>query len=106
MKKIPYGLDNYEVIITQDYYYIDKTKYIRTVEEQCNFVLFVRPRRMGKSLFTNMLMAYYDINKRDQFNTQPNLRAINLKHLKKTKPFLRRFMMPAPNFSNTSRIII
>ncbi len=37
MKKIPYGLDNYEVIITQDYYYIDKTKYIRTVEEQCNY---------------------------------------------------------------------
>lgn len=69
MKKIPYGLDNYEMIITQDYYYIDKTKYIRTVEEQCNFVLFVRPRRMGKSLFTNMLMAYYDINKSNQFHT-------------------------------------
>ncbi len=67
MKRIPYGIDDFERVIRQDSYYIDKSEYIRLVEEQCSYVLLVRPRRMGKSLFTNMLMAYYDINKRDQF---------------------------------------
>ncbi|MCC8112502.1 MAG: ATP-binding protein [Bacteroidales bacterium] len=67
MKRIPYGIDDFERVIRQDYYYIDKSEYIRLVEEQCSYVLLVRPRRMGKSLFTNMLMAYYDINKKDQF---------------------------------------
>lgn len=69
MKKIPYGIDDYDRIIKQNYYYIDKTRYIRTVEEQNAYLLLVRPRRMGKSLFTNMLMSYYDINKADEFNT-------------------------------------
>lgn len=69
MKKIPYGIDDFELLISQDYYYIDKSDYIRTVEEQCNYVLLVRPRRMGKSLFTNMLAAYYDINKKDKFQS-------------------------------------
>ncbi|MCC8114177.1 MAG: ATP-binding protein [Bacteroidales bacterium] len=67
MKRIPYGIDDFERVIRQNYYYIDKSEYIRLVEEQCSYVLLVRPRRMGKSLFTNMLMAYYDLNKRDQF---------------------------------------
>lgn len=67
MKKIPYGIADFERIIRQDYYYIDKSEYIRTVEEQDSYVLLVRPRRMGKSLFSNMLMTYYDINTKDQF---------------------------------------
>ncbi|MCD8385580.1 MAG: ATP-binding protein [Bacteroidales bacterium] len=69
MKKIPYGIDDFEVVIKQGYYYIDKSEYIRKVEERCNYILLVRPRRMGKSLFTNMLLSYYDINKKDQFDT-------------------------------------
>ncbi|MCC8114929.1 MAG: AAA family ATPase [Bacteroidales bacterium] len=67
MKQIPYGIDDFERIIQEDYYYIDKSEYIRTVEKQASYVLLVRPRRMGKSLFTNMLMAYYDILNKDRF---------------------------------------
>ncbi|MCD8387018.1 MAG: ATP-binding protein [Bacteroidales bacterium] len=67
MKQIPYGIDDFERIIQEDYYYIDKSEYIRTVEKQASYVLLVRPRRMGKSLFTNMLMAYYDILNKDKF---------------------------------------
>lgn len=45
MKKIPYGIADFERVIREDYYYIDKSKYIRTVEEQNSYVLLVRPRR-------------------------------------------------------------
>lgn len=69
MKQIPYGIDDFERIITQDYYYIDKSQYIDIAEQQGSYLLFVRPRRMGKSLFVNMLMAYYDIAKKDQFES-------------------------------------
>ena len=67
IKKIPYGMTNFESIICDNYYYIDKTQYITKVENTSNFFFFVRPRRFGKSLFLNMLGHYYDINEKDKF---------------------------------------
>ena len=67
IKKIPYGMTDFERIIRENFYYVDKTKYIAKVEEVSSFFFFVRPRRFGKSLFINMLGLYYDINKKDRF---------------------------------------
>ncbi|MCC8112456.1 MAG: ATP-binding protein [Bacteroidales bacterium] len=67
MKLIPQAIDNYVTIIKDNYYFFDKTAYIATVEREKNFILLVRPRRMGKTLFSSMLMTYYDINYKDQF---------------------------------------
>lgn len=67
IKKIPYGMTDFERIIRENFYYIDKTQYIAKVEEVTSFFFFVRPRRFGKSLFLNMLSLYYDINKKDKF---------------------------------------
>ena len=67
IKKIPYGLTDFERIIRENYYYVDKTQYIAKVEEQASYFFIVRPRRFGKSLFLNMLGQYYDINKKDKF---------------------------------------
>lgn len=67
IKKIPYGMTNFEAIISDNYYYVDKTQYIAKVEDISRFFFFVRPRRFGKSLFLNMLGQYYDINKKDKF---------------------------------------
>lgn len=67
IKKIPYGMTNFESIISDNYYYVDKTHYIALVEDTSRFFFFVRPRRFGKSLFLNMLGIYYDINKQDKF---------------------------------------
>ncbi|WP_294558192.1 ATP-binding protein [uncultured Bacteroides sp.] len=67
IKKIPYGMTDFERIIRENFYYVDKTQYIAKVEEQTSYFFFVRPRRFGKSLFLNMLGQYYDINKKDQF---------------------------------------
>lgn len=67
MKLIPYGIEDFERLISENYYYIDHSQYIDYLERRASFILLLRPRRMGKSLFSNMMMAYYDMAKRDQF---------------------------------------
>jgi hypothetical protein len=69
MKKlIPYGLANFRDIIEENYYYVDKTHYIPLLE-QVKTPVFLRPRRFGKSLFTEMLRWYYDIKADPLFDT-------------------------------------
>lgn len=67
-KKIPYGLTDYLRIITEDYYYVDKTQYIEDLEKTASFLFLIRPRRFGKSLFLNMLYTYYDVKYADRFD--------------------------------------
>ena len=68
VKPIPYGISNYSTIIRDGYAYVDKTMYIRTLEQAGVYHLFLRPRRFGKSLFTSMLGYYYDIAEIDNFD--------------------------------------
>ncbi len=65
--KIPYGLSNFKDLITEGYLYIDKTGYIKTLEEQGKFNILLRPRRFGKSLFLSSLYYYYDVAASDDF---------------------------------------
>ena len=65
--KFPYGLSDFYKIITQGYFYADRTAYIRLIEETGDQLLFLRPRRMGKSLLLSMLENYYDVNKAGEF---------------------------------------
>ena len=68
MKKLPYGISNYEEIIRDGYEYVDKTKYIEKLENLSEKrILFLRPRKFGKTLFTSTLENYYDINKKEKF---------------------------------------
>ena len=63
MKKIAYGISNFKTIIEDGYYYVDKTKYIEMLENlNERYLIFLRPRRFGKSLFISILEYYYDIN--------------------------------------------
>ncbi|MDR0414290.1 MAG: AAA family ATPase, partial [Prevotellaceae bacterium] len=67
-KRLPYGNSNFEKIRTENYAYIDKTRFIEQLEQENNSNLFfTRPRKFGKSLFFSMLSNYYDINKADRF---------------------------------------
>jgi len=69
MKKLPEGISNYEELVNDGYYYVDKTKFIEKLEDLNNKkLLFLRPRKFGKSLFTSVLENYYDINKKDKFD--------------------------------------
>ena len=61
-KKIPYGLTDFIRIQTENYYYIDKTRFIPEIEEDDNFLFLLRPRRFGKSLWLSVLECYYDLN--------------------------------------------
>lgn len=69
IKKIPYGRTDLEVIICEGYYYVDKTRFIRNLEEEGSFVFFLRPRRYGKSLTIAMLNYYYNIKYADRFES-------------------------------------
>ena len=68
MKELPYGISDYEKLVNDNCYYVDKTKYIELLEVPSNsYVMFLRPRKFGKTLFTSVLENYYDINKKDKF---------------------------------------
>ena len=66
-KRVPYGVSNFKKIIKFNQYYVDKTMYIPMLEDQPDYLMFIRPRRFGKSLFLSMLETYYDCNLKDQF---------------------------------------
>ncbi len=58
--RFPYGISNIEQLITQGYYFVDKTAFIEKLEERSEkFISFLRPRRIGKSLFVSILEYYY-----------------------------------------------
>ena len=51
MKKLPVGVENFKRMIKENYYYVDKTMFIKEFLEHRDQVnLFVRPRRFGKTL--------------------------------------------------------
>ncbi len=68
MKKLPYGISNYEKIIEENYEYVDKTQYIEKLENLSEpNIMFLRPRKFGKTLFTSVMENYYDVKKADKF---------------------------------------
>jgi len=68
MKKLPYGVSDYERIVDNNYYYVDKTPYIEQLENLAEpYIMLLRPRKFGKTLFTSTLENYYDIKKADKF---------------------------------------
>lgn len=67
MKKLPYGISDYEKIIKDNYYYVDKTMNIEKLENLSElYIMFLRPLKFGKMLFTSTLEHYYDINQKDE----------------------------------------
>ena len=78
-KQVPYGVSDFITVVTQNLYYVDKTMYIPQLEEEARFLFFTRPRRFGKSLFINMLRAYYDSSKKKDFQTLFGLASIPLR---------------------------
>ena len=62
-KKFPIGIDGFEKIRTNDFYYVDKTLFIKELLHNWGEVnLFTRPRRFGKSLNLSMLKSFFEID--------------------------------------------
>jgi len=66
-KSVLYGVADYEKIVRDKGYFVDKTHYIEKLESTNNPV-FLRPRRFGKSLLCRILECYYNINQKHDFD--------------------------------------
>jgi hypothetical protein len=67
IKEIPYGISDYELIRTENYYYVDKTPYLKYLKKAGRYLFFIRPRRFGKSLFISLIESYFDVFYKDRF---------------------------------------
>lgn len=66
-KPLPIGIDNFEMLITRGYYFVDKTLLIKDLlDNKAAVNLFTRPRRFGKTLNISMLQYYFE-DRRDEF---------------------------------------
>ena len=62
-KPLPIGVDNFKTLITKEYYFVDKTLFIRALLNMKGEVnLFTRPRRFGKTLNMSMLRYFFELN--------------------------------------------
>jgi hypothetical protein len=66
--RFPYGVCDFHKIVTQFFFYCDRTGCIPLLEKG-EYLLFIRPRRFGKSLLLSTLFNYYDIARADEFDT-------------------------------------
>ena len=69
MLVIPYGTGDYKTLKTDKAFYADRTNYIELLEFRLTKrLLFLRPRRFGKSLFLSTLHYYYGLEHKDDFD--------------------------------------
>ena len=108
MKKLPYGISNYEKIIEGNYYYVDKTEYIEKIEDLPEtYIMFLRPRKFGKTLFTSTIEYYYDINSLEKFDALYKDTYIGKKPTKlKNSYHILRFNFSGIDTSNEEKTMI
>lgn len=67
--QLPLGISSFTEIREGGYAFVDKTRTIEKLEKTASpYVLFLRPRRFGKTLLTSMLLAYYDVSFSGRFD--------------------------------------
>ncbi len=66
--KFPYGISDFYQVRTEEYFYADRTHLLPLIESAGKQLLFLRPRRFGKSLLLSLLENYYDIAKAGEFD--------------------------------------
>ncbi|MGA1863056.1 ATP-binding protein [Deferribacter thermophilus] len=64
MKKLPIGIQSFKEIRTENYYYVDKTHFVKKLAESGKYFFLSRPRRFGKSLFLDTLKEAFSGNRR------------------------------------------
>ncbi len=60
MKKLPIGISDFKELITNNYIYVDKTKYIYDILNSSKYIFLSRPRRFGKSLLLSTIRYIYE----------------------------------------------
>jgi len=64
---IPYGISDFGALRKRYDYYVDRTRYIQALEKGGDYILFLRPRRFGKSLWVSTLHHYYGLEYKEDF---------------------------------------
>ena len=64
MKRVPVGVEDFKRVVDDDYYYVDKSMFIKEVMQEV-VVLYTRPRRFGKTLNMSMLNYFYNIKEKE-----------------------------------------
>lgn len=67
--KFPYGIMDFSSLISEDYIYVDRTHFIPECEDIGKVLFCVRPHRFGKTLWLNTLRSYYDILRKNKFES-------------------------------------
>ena len=82
-KAIPVGIEDFERIIREDYYYVDKTMLIEELLiNRAPVTLFTRPRRFGKTLNMSMIKYFFDVkNKEENKKLFENLKIYNSEYM-------------------------
>ena len=82
-KAVPMGLEDFERIINEDYYYVDKTMLIEELLiNRAPVTLFTRPRRFGKTLNMSMIRYFFDVkNKEENRKLFENLKIYNSEYM-------------------------
>lgn len=66
--KNPYGISDFGRIRDQGFFYADKTPFLAVLEAHYQHVVFLRPRRFGKSTLVSLLEHYYDLGRKGDFD--------------------------------------
>ena len=82
-KAVPVGIEDFERIINEDYYYVDKTQLIEELLiNRAPVTLFTRPRRFGKTLNMSMIKYFFDVkNKEENKKLFENLKISNSEYM-------------------------
>ena len=82
-KAVPVGIEDFERIVREDYYYVDKTQLIeKLLINRAPVTLFTRPRRFGKTLNMSMIKYFFDVkNKEENKKLFENLKIYNSEYM-------------------------
>ena len=98
MLHLPYCKCDFKTIVKQNYYFVDKTRYLKSVfqEDSSQVLLITRPRRFGKTLTMNMFEAFLSLNYDDPDDLSEQISLFKDKEIYKDKEFCENFMGKFP----------
>ena len=100
LKKLPIGTDVFSVVRDNDYYYVDKSSYLKNVfESSASVILFTRPRRFGKTLLMDMFKSFLRVAPDGSANREYKEKLFAGLEILKDKEFTDKYMGQFPVIS-------
>ena len=98
MLHLPYCKCDFKTIVKQNYYFVDKTRYLKSVfqDDPSQVLLITRPRRFGKTLTMNMFEAFLTLNYDEPNDLSEHIELFKDKEIYKDKEFCENFMGKFP----------